>query len=66
MMIHLNLTPQQLERQADIAADIGQVSLASIAIPFFLSEHRPLLAMLGIVTALFLWTISVMFPKLKA
>ena len=65
-MANFNLTQQQIDRVADIAADIGQVSLASIAIPFFLDEYRPLLALLGILAAIFFWTISVMFPKLKA
>lgn len=53
----------QFQKLADISADIGQVALASIAIPFFLDSYHPLVALLGVAVSFTFWTLSLLLIK---
>ena len=52
------LTSHQLEKLSDICADIGQVSLASVFVPYFLDTPQPSLALLGLAVSLVFWLFS--------
>ena len=51
----------QFSRLSDFAADVAQVSLASIAIPFIIDDFRPAGILLGIGFAIFFWYLSLFF-----
>lgn len=57
------LTAEQIRKSADICADIGQVSLASIVVPFLLQNHDWRIAFGGFILACAAWTASVSFVK---
>lgn len=61
----MQFSPTQINRLSEIAADIGQVMLASVVIPYFIDAHRPSLALSGLGLSLFFWLISLAFLKLK-
>lgn len=42
------MPPHQFKRLSDFAADLAQVSIASIAIPFIIDDFRPFGILLGI------------------
>ena len=54
----------QLQKLADISADIGQVALASIVIPFFIDKYQPLVAFLGVIVAATFWILSLLLIQL--
>lgn len=53
-----SLPPHQFKRLSDFFADIAQVSLASVAVPFLIDEFNLLRASLGIGFALFFYAMS--------
>jgi hypothetical protein len=59
----MELSFAQQTRLSTICADIAQVSLASIAIPFLLDEPAPALALLGVATSLMFWVFSLRLSK---
>lgn len=50
-------------RLAGILQGIGQISLASIAIPFFLNSYEPRLAVLGLAFAIAFWYAALVLSK---
>ena len=52
-------TAVQTKKIADILADIAQVAFASIALPFFLDQYKPAIALSGAGIALLFWIASV-------
>lgn len=54
----MEISERQLYKLADIFADMGQVVLASVAIPFLLGDFRPLVAVTGLGLSLALWYAS--------
>ena len=61
--IFMVLTDAQRKKLADICADIGQVALASIALPFLLEDFRPELVILGLANAIAFWYASLVLLK---
>jgi hypothetical protein len=61
MLIKLNKA--QIRKLADIFADIGQVSFASIALPFFLENYRPIVSVTGLILACGAWLGSLYLSK---
>lgn len=59
----MELTRRQRMKIADICADIAQVSLASIAISFFLDTFDVPLALLGVGTPIGFWLLSLLASK---
>lgn len=53
------LSSHQLDRLSDIYAQIGTVSLASIAIPSLLDKFNLLIVVLGLSVAVLCWFISI-------
>lgn len=53
------LNEAHLRKIADIFGDIGQVSLASIAIPFLFDGYEPKIAIIGFIFACVCWIWSV-------
>ena len=56
--MQITIPPHQFRRISDFAADLAQVSVASIAIPYVLDTPQPMLAVLGIAVAVFFYAIS--------
>lgn len=56
-------TVQQIRKLADIFSDIAQVSLASIVVPFLLSEYRPLAAITALAASLAFWFVSLVLLR---
>jgi len=60
------LSDEQIKGIAEISRDIGQVSVASIVIPFLVtgfSPERIPLVLSGAALAIFAWSISIVFLK---
>ena len=48
----LSVSKGQIQTLVDLCIAFGQISLASIAIPFFLQDQNPVLAILGLVLSM--------------
>ena len=59
------LTTSQINKLSDISADIAQVFLASVALPYIIDIFRPMLAVFGIALAVGFWIISVQLLTLR-
>lgn len=59
----MSLTKNQLAKLSDICADVGQVSLASVVIPFTLNQTRLWLVILGVALCILFWYISLRLLK---
>lgn len=55
----------RINRLSEIFMDIGQVSFASIALPFLLNKPDILKALIGIIFSLIFWIVSVLLVKTK-
>lgn len=62
-MAVMELTAIRYRKLSDICADIGQVALASIAIPFFFDTFNPPVALLGAATAIMFWYASLLLLR---
>ncbi len=63
MKRRMKLTSSQLKKLSDICADIAQIALGSVAIPFLLNEFQPVLALCGILLSLAFWYASLVLMK---
>lgn len=61
--MRIRLTKHQWERFSEITSAIGNLTLGSAVIPFFLGQSNKVPAFWGMVTALILWYISVWMAK---
>jgi hypothetical protein len=59
----MTLTPDQIRKLADICADIGQVCLGGIVVPFLLQIYDIRIALIGLIIACAAWFSSVYLIK---
>jgi len=59
------LKETQVDKLSDISADIAQVCLASIVIPFLVDKYKPLLVIWGLSVSLVFWGISLLLLRSK-
>lgn len=59
----MNLPAHQYERLADFFADVAQVSLASIAVPYLIDSFRPITACWGVAFTVFFWIMGLFFNR---
>ena len=60
------LSSEQIKTLSAILADLGQVSIASVVIPFVIptfSENALATIISGTLVAILLWTLSILFVK---
>lgn len=50
----------RLNRISSICADIAQVAMASIVIPFLIDKFDPVMLLLGLITAFIFWVFSLL------
>ena len=60
----MEFTSVEVHKMSNIAADIGQVALGSIVVPFFLQQFTPLYAILGLVLACVAWAGSIYLARM--
>lgn len=60
-MYHLSAT--QLRRVAEILMGIGHIAFASVVIPQLVDKFNPFALLLGVITALGFWIVSVIFES---
>ncbi len=56
-------TPSRRKTLVTILIEVGQVSLASIAVPVFFNVYDPLLALLGFGAAIAFWCVALVLSK---
>ncbi|HLD25732.1 MAG TPA: hypothetical protein VJC05_01655 [Candidatus Andersenbacteria bacterium] len=57
-MRQVSFNEEQIGFLAQICAELGVVSVASIALPFLIDKYHPSLALLGISAAIFFWILG--------
>ncbi len=57
------LTDRQHQMIAELCKEIGVVSLASVAIPFFLDNSSPTLALSGVAITIFFWYLAIQMTR---
>lgn len=55
----MQFNQSQLQMLATLSADMAQVSLASVALPYFLDSYTPALALLGVLVGILFGAVSV-------
>lgn len=53
------LNKRQLDKLSDIVSDVALLSLASVVLPAILDKFNPLLIVLGLLTTILLWSVSI-------
>ena len=61
--MHIHLNDTQVKKLSDISADMAQVFVASVAIPYLLDSPRPMLACFGVALAIGFWSLSLQLLK---
>jgi hypothetical protein len=59
----MNFSDARLKKTSDIFTDIAQVVFASIVIPFAIDKFNPKMILVGSVTCLLFWILSLVFVK---
>ncbi len=59
----INLNRKQLDTLSEISKDIGLVTLASVVLPAVLDKFNPTLLVLGGITTVTFWAISIWLRK---
>ena len=54
----MQFNPAQIHMVATLSANMAQVSVASVVVPYFLDTFEPFLALLGLVAACFFSAVS--------
>lgn len=56
-------TKARLNRLAEICSDIAQIALASVVLPFLLDKFNLQMVLLGLITALSFWILSLFLSR---
>lgn len=59
----MTLPGHQYQRIADFFADVAQISIASMFVPYVLDDFRPVTALWGMAFAIFFWSMSLFFNR---
>lgn len=59
----MNLVDARFNKLSDICADIGQVSLGSVVIPFLVDEFEPLMVYWGLIISFTFWMLSFLLVR---
>lgn len=59
----MNLKVARFNKLSDICSDLALISLASIVIPFAIDKFNPVMLILGVITTITFWLLSLLFVR---